>query len=363
MHLPDLILPLLIILCFPPPSLTQMSPQEEQSCRKLCAIAQRYEDELTMRQLTCTFAKPFTNTSYKDSISFFHCGNHLDVFFHRERKEIQRKFLFDVFRYPSFGYYGPLAFNTKDSGAILCETALALYESGVPYLSHANRRYDGTNCSKMNPVIFQPDYYFIQWEGFKDLIRKLHHVNIPFHSKIKKIIWRGSTTGKTVEGCESLDRVKICKAARNISWLDFGVSRNLPICRGKYPITNSIPETDWIKYRGILDIDGNVNAWGLFWRLFSGSVIFKVDSPFTNAYISKMKPWVHFIPLSRDFSELADVTKIVTSDEPEDILLMQNITWNARALAEPFTYFSEVERVANELSAFPLHMPRINVEI
>ena len=341
---------LLLWLCH---ALGDMSSQEEQSCRELCAIAQRFEDEATMRQVTCAFAKPLTQDSLpKDSIHFFHCGNHLDVFFHRERKDIQRKFLLDVFRHPSFSYHGPLAFNTKDSGAILCETALALHASGFPYLSHANRKYDDTNCSQMNPVIFQPDYYFIRWEGFKDLIAKLEQMNIPFYRKAKQIIWRGSTTGKGVEQCEELPRVKIIKAAQNISWLDFGISRNMPICRGKQPLRNSVPETDWIKYRGILDIDGNVNAWGLFWRLFSGSVIFKVESPYTNAYISKMRPWIHFIPVSLNFSELANITRIVMSDASGDVQLLQNITSNARALAEQFTYHSEVARVANELSGF-----------
>lgn len=339
------------LIFIPIPCMTELQGSEKDSCRILCEVALRYEDESTMRQFTCTFAKPIEDFHLKPEISFVHCGNHLDNSFHRERKEIQRKFLFDLFRHPTFKYTGPLGFITKDSGAIQCETALALYRAGFPFLSHSNRRYDGTNCSLFDPVIFQPDYYFIQLEGFKAIISELKLMNISFEEKHKKIVWRGSTTGKADKGCENLNRVKICEAARNISWLDFGISRNLPACRGR-PLTNSIPETEWIRYRGILDIDGFSNAWGLFWRLSSGSVVFKVDSPYTNAYISKMRPWVHYIPISLDFNELANVTKIILSDDPTDVQLLKDIATNARVLVEPFTYLSEVDRVARELNTF-----------
>ena len=334
-----------------PTPLAYISNQEKRSCRDFCAKALPYEDDITRKQLTCVFAKQFTNSDSDDSIYFYHCGDHLDNKFHQQRKDLLRKFLYDVFREASFKYYGPLGFSTKDSGAILCETALVLYQAGYPYLSHAHKKYEGTNCSKFNPVIFYPDFHFIHSEGFKHLINSLDHANIPFHNKIKKVIWRGATTGKTGP-CETLIRVKICEAARNISWLDFGISRNLPVCRGR-PTKSHIPEIEWIRYRGILDIDGNANAWGLFWRLFSGSVIFRVESSFTNAYIDKMRPWVHYIPVSRNFSELANNTRIVLSDDPADVRLLQDITSNARSLGKPFTYASEVNRVARELNTFP----------
>ena len=101
-------------------------------------------------------------------------------------------------------------------------------------------------------------------------------------------------------------------------------------------------------YRGVLDIDGNVNAWGLYWRLASGSVVYRVDSEFSNPYTTAMKPWVHYIPIAGDLSNLISMTHAIQSDNTS---LAENIVKNAEALIQGFTYEKEVERMAKELNA------------
>ena len=111
-----------------------------------------------------------------------------------------------------------------------------------------------------------------------------------------------------------------------------------------------MPEVRWAEHRGILDIDGNVNAWGLFWRLASGSVVFKVDSPHTNAYIERMQPWVHYLPIYANLSNLQEMTALVT--KPACDALLQNITKNEVLLTQEFTLSKEITRVALELVIF-----------
>ena len=126
-------------------------------------------------------------------------------------------------------------------------------------------------------------------------------------------MWRGATTGYHNK-CEELPRVKMCSKALNLTWVDAKLIRTIQFCYYKTNLTNfrpsllhlrgdHLPELEWSNYRGILDIDGNVNAWGLFWRLASGSVVFKVESKYLNAYITKMVPWVHYIPIKEDLSD------------------------------------------------------------
>ena len=55
--------------------------------------------------------------------------------------------------------------------------------------------------------------------------------------------------------------------------------------------------------RGI-DIDGNVNSWGLLWKLLSGSRIPRVQSPRYQWYHHRLKPWVHLVPIQADLSDL-----------------------------------------------------------
>ena len=109
----------------------------------------------------------------------------------------------------------------------------------------------------------------------------------------------------------------------------------------------SVPELKWAEHRGILDIDGNVNAWGLFWRLASRSVVFKVDSPHTNAYIERMQPWVHYLPIHANLSNLRAMASLVTKPAYDEILL--NITKNAVLLTQQFTLSKEITRVSHEL--------------
>ncbi len=111
-----------------------------------------------------------------------------------------------------------------------------------------------------------------------------------------------------------------------------------------------VSEVDWINYRCILDIDGSVNAWGLMWRLGSGSVIMKVASNWTNAYINVMRPWVHYVPIKADLSDFAGMTHLVTTVEYSDLL--QEIAKNSDCLRSRFTLSQEIRRVAMELQVF-----------
>ena len=58
-------------------------------------------------------------------------------------------------------------------------------------------------------------------------------------------------------------------------------------------------EAAWADSSGILDVDGNVNAWGLYWRLASGSTIFKVESEHISAYTEHAVPFVHYVPIAK----------------------------------------------------------------
>ena len=62
-----------------------------------------------------------------------------------------------------------------------------------------------------------------------------------------------------------------------------------------------------LRYRGIVDLDGNTNSWrGAYWKLRSNSVVLKQQSPFCQWYYHRLVPYVHYIPLTRD---LGDVNK------------------------------------------------------
>ena len=55
-----------------------------------------------------------------------------------------------------------------------------------------------------------------------------------------------------------------------------------------------------------IDIDGNVNSWGLLWKLLTGSCILRVKSPRRQWYHQRLQPWVHLIPVRADLSDLGE---------------------------------------------------------
>ena len=59
----------------------------------------------------------------------------------------------------------------------------------------------------------------------------------------------------------------------------------------------------------VIDIDGNVNSWGLLWKLLSGSCVVRVQSPRQQWYHHRLEPWVHLVPVQADLSDLIPVLR------------------------------------------------------
>ena len=104
-----------------------------------------------------------------------------------------------------------------------------------------------------------------------------------------------------------------------------------------------------MKYRGIIEIDGNVDAWGNRWRMVSGSVIFRVESPYISSFTEHQIPHEHYTPIAANFSNLRSSTKIITSTVPTDIQRLNNVAKNAFDYGAKYTYSYEVNKVASEI--------------
>jgi Glycosyl transferase family 90 len=272
----------------------------------------------------------------------------------------QQKFLDDVAKH----YNGKpcyLFFLAVDDSTIPSKLRREIYDRGFIYLAHAIKIPTRTDLStKSGGLILQPDFHFIEHLGFSHII-DLASKSPSYSTRIPDVFWRGSTTGETSTGCEGLDRVKVCTISDQYEWLSFKITRLLHSCGGSDLSSsklfgNMTAESEWMKHKGVLDIDGFVNAWGLLWRLASGSVVYKIDSEYTNAYILKMKPYVHYIPIASNFSDLGSQTKSILDDFVAHCVLgkcsrinLEDIANNAYLLSRSFSYKREVKRVAHEI--------------
>ncbi len=144
----------------------------------------------------------------------------------------------------------------------------------------------------------------VEWPAYWDSLKK-KIPPCPWEERLPLLFWRGATTGEGFDtGTNSRMRVTQLsllhpeKVDASFSALVQGV-RALPL---KPPVP---PERQTL-YRYLLALDGNCFAGSLFWQLFSGSLVFKQDSPHLEWYYKGLKPFVHYVPFCADASDLLE---------------------------------------------------------
>eukprot|EP01041_Mallomonas_annulata_P014012 gene14012-29835_t len=208
----------------------------------------------------------------------------------REYESQQLSFLRDLVANPNLNSSGSVIFGLHDGTNLSSDIERSIFLSGVPLLTHS---HNGTDD---NYTIYQPDFVFIKYRGFARLIARFdNYSRRKYKMRIPKVFWRGTTTGSSGGGCLSLPRTRMCLLAKNTTWMDVKIEKFGQLCEGhNFTLRNlgivgrRLPEFGWAQFRGVMDIPGNTNAWGLFWRLASGSVVFRVEGDFTNAYIKAL---------------------------------------------------------------------------
>ena len=192
-----------------------------------------------------------------------------------------------------------------------------------------------------------PNFHFINRDGFKPLPRILSERETPFDERKSDVFWTGSTTGmlsrcdveepvrvvvnERVATCIKLPRVRAAQLSTNVPWLDVEITRRVQSCTGQTNVHT-------IAREGVLEIDGNIDAWGNRWRMESESVLFLGKSNFEHFYSDKLVDGVHIVGISEDLHDSAEKTKIVTNTDSESLARMREIAANARALMQEFTY-------------------------
>lgn len=168
-------------------------------------------------------------------------------------------------------------------------------------------------------IILAPNFHFIDTNGFRELSHTLQRQAPSFQRRVKKVFWRGSTTGQPCnmhtlncsKTCDNLERVRFVRTVKAMAVFDVCLSGTVQWCNADADrllnegmLCNAAREQKWVSHVGLLDIDGNVDAWGLHWRLKSGSAVFKVKSKFVNLYSEAILPGVHVVELSGEMSGL-----------------------------------------------------------
>ena len=176
--------------------------------------------------------------------------------------------------------------------------------------------------------------------------------NTIWNNKIGTCIFRGSSTGTNVT-IETNMRLKACALSHsknrdpndNLLYLDAGITKwNLrprKIENSKYvktisadtvrlfPLVKTLTYVEQSNYKYILNIDGHVSAFRLSMEMHMGSVILIVDSEWKLWFQSLLEPYIHYIPIKSDLSDLFEIIKWCKNNDDK----CQQIAENARKFA------------------------------
>ncbi len=106
-----------------------------------------------------------------------------------------------------------------------------------------------------------------------------------------------------------------------------------------------------MEYRGILSVDGHANEWDrLFWKLESSSVVLLVESSrYYQWYYEHMQPWVHYVPVQNDLSDLQGSVEFVL--DPGNDRILKAMSTAATELTLSLTYRNEMKRTSQRIVA------------
>ncbi len=238
--------------------------------------------------------------------------------------------------------------NVSDGKAFLNQ-----WDAGiVPGLSY---------CASGNGFFLIPDNVFIPRRGYWELKQELANERVDWSERQPIAFWRGAATGQVLDpsrGWRSLQRVGLCELSKeHPSLIDAGLSEIAQLSaedavevQKSCLVKDYYPAKNLQRYRYLIDVDGNSNAWGGFFeRLLTGSPVLKVASPrgYQQWYYDRLRPWHNFVPVLADMSDLVCKIQWLKQHDTE----ARAIGENGRALAYSIEYEAELDRAMDTVSA------------
>jgi hypothetical protein len=182
-----------------------------------------------------------------------------------------------------------------------------------------------------------PDPVYFKTGGYAEF-RTAMETQVPrWESRRGVVLWRGSTSGikrywppSAPDDVRWLPRLELCARAQSgalAEYCDVGVVNLVQIPDTKRPAVEAalaglrrspVEKAVCAQVKAVFDIDGNGNAWsGLYCSFLTGACVIKIASEhgFRQWYYERLKPWVHYVPVRADFSDLEENVRLVMTDD------------------------------------------------
>jgi hypothetical protein len=191
-------------------------------------------------------------------------------------------------------------------------------------------------------LLFMDWYYHVNATNPGSLNHTIEEVStqsskLPWELREDKVFWRGANTDGyyTLKNWKDIPRGKlIAFSKRHPHLVDAGFTAyhpwntsNICLFEKKVGLSPFVLPKEQVRYKYLIDLDGTTPTFpSLHWKLFSGSLIFK-QHPHPKGilwYTRHLVPWVHFVPLNPDLSDLEEKLNWAFTHQQESKKIAEN---------------------------------------
>jgi len=213
---------------------------------------------------------------------------------------------------------------------------------------HKNRLIlcQNNNVADSTYTIPMPDHHYFALNYYYE--SRWQHNGLAFDQKIPKMVFASSIERSSKYNFRVKRDDDITQ--RELFYRDYENHPLVHAVKSGWQQPNFFNQNSQIQYKYILDMDGNASTWdSLAWKLRSGSIIFRVSGVWNQWFFSKFIPWVHFVPICEDFTDLIEKFEWCESnpDKCKEIIL------NACKLFEIYRFQNAEDYLLNDV------LPRI----
>jgi hypothetical protein len=220
-------------------------------------------------------------------------------------------------------------------------------------------------CCNLPSTILVPDQGFVSSGGYAEMKKFAAAQDQAWSARTSQILWRGSTTGSGSVAAKDMSpdngaltqRTRMCLMLRSVDGVDARFSGLTQVLEGDDAygrlsaagiMGDVISQVTWFGLKFAIDIDGNTNSWsGLYLKLLMGCCVIKVASPgnYRQWYYDDLKPWVHFVPVRDDLSDLHQKIEWCRANQKS----CEEIASTGRHLAMSMTFEREIARAVKNI--------------
>lgn len=184
-----------------------------------------------------------------------------------------------------------------------------------------------------DPKILFPDFDALasRYQVIEGIDLETTDFPTPWDERDGRIAWRGKTNQKGgihLDDQEKSARLQICRLSEQYPDLvDAGFTK---ICERSSPqlaqyLKPFLKTEEIFAYKYQAWLDGDVTSYtNSGWRFYAGSTVVKPASPFTQWYFCAMKPWIHYVPVKEDLSDLIETLLYLKNHDDLAYQIAQN---------------------------------------